>query len=201
MPTSKAPYRNVLRSKRLIQDAYIQLLMRQTVGKIKIKDLIELANISKGTFYAHYTCVQDIRREIEDEQLVLMFQDFERRSPDLILEDFSPLFLCGLREMERKQDLFRLLFNSYGDTSFTQRVTQLFLDHLLHSTVHGAYFDTAQQAKNCLTFVAGGTIAVIQNWLAQSSPVPAETVAQLLSDCAVGGIRGFREMADASKKA
>ena len=60
-----AEYRNSLRSKRLIRQAFAELMQeKQSIDKITVKEIIERADISKSTFYSHY---QDIYALLEDE--------------------------------------------------------------------------------------------------------------------------------------
>lgn len=184
------PYRNALRSKRLILNAYLTLLLGEDGARIKTKDVIELANISKGTFYAHYASLQNVQREIEDDQLGLMFGIFEDLSPQTLMADFTPLFLNGLRAMEQKRDLFYLLFCASGG-GFWKRVKQTFLDYMLGCAdlPHGAV--DAGRLKQALTFVAGGALTVIHDWLGAGCNQPAQEVAEQLNHCALQGIHSF----------
>lgn len=188
----KAPYRNALRSKQLIHDAFIKLLMEKEIVKIKTCEVIEQANISKGTFYVHYTCLYDVQQEIENEQISLMFEVFDQYPPELMLEDFLPLFLCGLRVMEKNRELFRVLFrSSYGD-SFLNKVKRTFLEHMLSCSIDSSPLKNHKHARSYLMYVAGGSIAMIQEWLEYMPHVPAEIAARFLSDCALNGMRGLK---------
>ena len=53
-------YRNAMRSKILIKNAYIELLKQKPATKITVTDIIHTANISRGTFYAHYKDTIDL---------------------------------------------------------------------------------------------------------------------------------------------
>ena len=53
-----AVYRNSLKNKKAIQKAFADLLLEKNdINKITVKEIVERADISKSTFYAHY---QDI---------------------------------------------------------------------------------------------------------------------------------------------
>lgn len=185
------PYRNALRSKRMIQNAYLTLLLDEEVTRIKAKDVIDLANISKGTFYAHYTSLQNVHQEIENEQLKLLFQIFENLSAESLLSDFSPLFLSGLRAMEQKRDLFHLLFRVSSGDIFLARVKQTFLDHMLSCTVLQCSGIPQEQRYLALTYVAGGALSVIHDWLEAGCNQPAEIIAQQLNEFTLCGVRNL----------
>ncbi len=76
----KAKYRSAIRSKRLIREAYVSLMQQKEADKISVSDIVRLADLNRGTFYAHYTNPNDVRDEIADE----IFQKISE-----ILENFT----------------------------------------------------------------------------------------------------------------
>lgn len=189
----KTPYRNALRSKKMIQDAFLALMLKKDIMKIKTQEVIELACVSKGTFYAHFPCLFDVQHEIENDYLKRMFCIFEGRTNELLIEEFYPLFLCGLEEMSRNRELFtKFLGNGYGD-SFLRKLKATFLSYMLSSAAVTAYFKSPESARAYFTYVAGGSIALIQNWLEGTPQVSPEVMAKFLSDCALKGINGIKD--------
>lgn len=61
-------YKNVARSKLLIREAIIKLLeKKKDITLITVTDVVKTANINRGTFYNHYSNINDVVQEIEDE--------------------------------------------------------------------------------------------------------------------------------------
>lgn len=58
--------RRAQRTKRGLQDVLIKLLQTRNLQKISIRELTELADISRGTFYLHYTDIFDLYQAVED---------------------------------------------------------------------------------------------------------------------------------------
>ncbi len=61
-----------VKTKRLIKNTFIQMLSeKKEIGKISVSELVERAEISRATFYAHfddiYSVVEEFEREIIDE--------------------------------------------------------------------------------------------------------------------------------------
>ena len=76
-----------VKTKRLIKNTFIQMLSeKKEVGKISVSELVERAEISRATFYAHfddiYSVVEEFEREIIDEFFtnakLLATDDYER---------------------------------------------------------------------------------------------------------------------------
>ncbi len=58
--------RDVLRTSRLIQDAYMELLFDNGNKKITVNDIINRAGVSRSTFYAHYQDIPALDESVEN---------------------------------------------------------------------------------------------------------------------------------------
>ncbi|MDD2971050.1 MAG: TetR/AcrR family transcriptional regulator [Lachnospiraceae bacterium] len=59
--------KNVLRSKKLLKEAVQTLMVSKNASDIKVTEITALAEVNRGTFYAHYNTVYDVIGEIEDD--------------------------------------------------------------------------------------------------------------------------------------
>lgn len=57
------PNRSVLRSKNMLRKAYIELSTEKDASKITVVDVVNRADLSRNTFYAHYPDVNASRRK------------------------------------------------------------------------------------------------------------------------------------------
>lgn len=188
MITEKPRYRNAVRSKMLIQDAFMQLMVKYDLEKIKAKDIIELANISKGTFYAHYNSVFDLLKELEDEYLSMLFLVFKDHPNGVILEDFLPLFLSGLREIDKERAFFLVLFKSSHADAFLNRVRQTFISYMFTNYRYINKFKSECDAEMFFTYVAGGTLTLIKEWITTEDRAPSDDIAISLNKFILQGI-------------
>ena len=58
--------RSVRLTRKRLSDALITLLMQKPVREITVRELTELANVSRGTFYFHYTDIYDLMDHVDD---------------------------------------------------------------------------------------------------------------------------------------
>ena len=57
-----------VKTKRLIKNTFIQMLSeKKEIGKISVSELVERAEISRATFYAHFDDIYDVVEEFERE--------------------------------------------------------------------------------------------------------------------------------------
>ena len=70
----KAEYRSAIRSRRMIREAYTQLLKEKDLSRITVTDIVKQADLNRATFYAHYPDVRGVTEEIENEIIEKMLE-------------------------------------------------------------------------------------------------------------------------------
>lgn len=79
---AKATYRNSIRSQKMIKQAFLELInTTNDVSKISVTDIVNKANLNRGTFYSHYVNIEDLVKAI--------FADITN-DLNKVLESFSP---------------------------------------------------------------------------------------------------------------
>ncbi|MDE5984996.1 MAG: TetR/AcrR family transcriptional regulator [Eubacterium sp.] len=77
--------RDVIKSKESIKQAFLDLRKDKDLHKITVTQIIDHANISKGTFYAHYADIYDLQEQIEYEIIEKIFSGIENESIEVII--------------------------------------------------------------------------------------------------------------------
>ncbi|MBR3933344.1 MAG: TetR/AcrR family transcriptional regulator C-terminal domain-containing protein [Clostridia bacterium] len=102
--------RRVKMTKKLIKDAFANLMEKKPINKITVKEICESADVNRSTFYAHYTDQYALFEEIQD--------DIINITPCINLYEKKPLegILSKLIEFVGKnKKIYKILFeNSTG---------------------------------------------------------------------------------------
>lgn len=72
---------------RAIHNAFLQLRGQKPLERIRVKELVELAEISKGTFYLHYKDIYDLSEKLQKEVVENVMNEIKH--PEAILNDKS----------------------------------------------------------------------------------------------------------------
>ena len=64
--TEKKEDRRVRRTKKLLTQALTQLLQEKQINEITVKELTDLADMNRGTFYLYYKDMFDMLEKIEE---------------------------------------------------------------------------------------------------------------------------------------
>ena len=74
--------RDVTRTKNAIERAYLELLFQKGYSKITVNEVINLADVSRGTFYAHYRDIPDLEDKVEERAIQSLKEACEGSNPD-----------------------------------------------------------------------------------------------------------------------
>ena len=114
--------RRVRRTKKLLTQALTALLQKKQVNEITVKELTDLADMNRGTFYMYYKDIFDMLEKIEDElfqKLDGIAQIHEHGDPT---QQVKPILLDLFRFIEENQEMCRVLLSPNGDMNFLHRL-------------------------------------------------------------------------------
>ena len=122
--------RRVRKTKKLLLDGLTQLMQTKDVSEISVKELSDLVDINRGTFYLHYRDIFDMLNKTEDE-LFSRFNEIVEK--DLLTEnpqkclDATPLpFLKDIcNYLSENENTVRALLGPHGDLAFVNRLKDL----------------------------------------------------------------------------
>ena len=80
--------RSVRNTKRRLREGLLELLDRKPINEISVKELTDLVDVNRGTFYFHYQDIFDLLHNIETE----FFEQFDLRvsiNPDIFSTSFD----------------------------------------------------------------------------------------------------------------
>ena len=69
----------IIKTKRAIRSAFLELRKRTPLEKIKVVDICALAEVNKTTFYKYYEDVLDLNRALEEEVHSCLVENFPAR--------------------------------------------------------------------------------------------------------------------------
>jgi AcrR family transcriptional regulator len=160
----KAEYRSALRSKRLIRQAFVELLQEKDLEKITVTDIITRADINRGTFYAHYQDVRAVIEQIENEIIGKMLEFLGEFRHKNFFQNPLPLLLKVSRYIEEDQDFYRILINSKGAIPFLEKLKKIFIEYMKTDSDIPESVKRSPDFMVSTNFFAGGVVNLYQVW-------------------------------------
>ena len=160
----KAEYRSAVRSKKLIKQAYVELIKEKDIDKVTIKDVVTKADINRGTFYAHYTSVHAVSEQIGNEIVSALFEFLDEFKNTRIIENPLPFLMKIARFLEKDFEFYRLLINSQRSAALLNKLKTLFVDKILSDEKKMSAIKNKDQFMVCVDLFASGFVGLYQDW-------------------------------------
>lgn len=141
----------VVKTKKNIRDAFLELRKKHSVDEIKVNTLCEKAMINKTTFYNHYQDIYELSEELEKEVLDNFLNNF--KDIDMMLTD-ADRFISGMHDvLEAENDMLRIVFKDKLDELIERIEKQIRNyyakeDQMLVSFLIGGSIHLMMKAKN-----------------------------------------------------
>lgn len=97
------------KTKRSIRNAFIQLRKVKPVERITVKELADLAEISKATFYLHYRDIFDLNDTLQEELLQKILSEITH--PETLFSDTNLFTTEFCRSFYVHQEMIDILFS------------------------------------------------------------------------------------------
>ena len=172
--------RKIRYTKMVLRNSLMELMKTKSILSVTIKDLCELADISRSTFYAHYKDQYDLLRQIEEETLSY-FEDMLNKYKDIrSKKDTARMVEEMLTYIANNKNSIQVLLSENGDLSFQRK---MFLHFTGHNRITG-YLSEKQQDDETNTyysvFLIHGAIGLVQHWLKNNTSTPVPQLAKML---------------------
>ncbi len=177
----KSTHKNATRSRHLIKQAYGELLNEKDHSKISVTDIVERANISRGTFYAHYLDVYDLGMAIQNNVLETLDLAMKNIGLENIIADPTNAVVMGMEFLEKSKDYYALFVNSSRGEALISRIIS-FLEDRFYPIVEENFTDpeTLERIKLFLIYTVGAYKRVIMAWFSDKIHLNAKECAQQL---------------------
>lgn len=113
--------KRIRRTKKLLRQALTRLMQQKDFQSITVTDVVREADINRGTFYAHYRDVYDLREKIEAE----MIEDFRELIADLHpsgTSNLQPVLARAVDYLEENREIVRALVRGTGVEGFGRKM-------------------------------------------------------------------------------
>lgn len=186
--------RRVRRSRKLLKEGLLELMHRKKFNEISAKNITDLKDLNRSTFYLHYADTVALLHSIED--------DLEQEVQELIntylpeiraSKSVRPIFEPILDFVVENFDTCALLFDNNEASNFTERLQMLIYKNGVDLVREKYHPENEELMSYLLDFFTFGMLGLVQNWCKNKMALPkAELIemADRLLDGAAEGVFG-----------
>ncbi|MCQ2532249.1 MAG: TetR family transcriptional regulator C-terminal domain-containing protein [Saccharofermentans sp.] len=155
------------RSRKVICDALLLLMRDKPIEEITIRELTDAADVNRKTFYNNYSSIMDVKYELEDNLVQLLFSlvNADTIEGKITEADLNPgLFVHHLiKVIDNDRAKARIIFDSGESTILLKHLRDLLNPYL--RPLANEHKISESELEYSLYFIASGTMSVLKAWL------------------------------------
>lgn len=168
--------KRIRRTKKLLRQALTRLMEQKDFQSITVTDVVREADINRGTFYAHYRDVYDLRETIESE----MISDFRGMivdiRPDEINTSLRPVLARSVDYLGENREIVQVLMNANGPDSFGRKLIEV-IEECRLAVLPSVTLEDTYLAR----FIATGLVGILEKWVRDERAVPKRDIVALMA--------------------
>ena len=179
--------RRVRKTKLMLRQGLSKLMLQKSIKEITVKELAQLVDINRGTFYLHYKDIYDMVEQIEAETME-EFRTILSSYPESDLNGaVLPLFTGIYTFLADNADLCAVFLGENGDIAFVEKMKDIVREKC-YRTWSFKYSHTDSRKFECFyAFVVSGHIGLLQDWIATGMKESPEEIAALAEQMVMHG--------------
>ena len=168
--------RRVKYTKKVIKDTFLSLLEKKDISSISVKELCDIADVNRGTFYRYYEDIYDLLKKIEEELSNHSIYTFTKEILDIF---------------ENNKKLVRVLFNADSNIYFLDDVLEVAYEKCIGNWESNIDSDDYNELENSVVFIFNGALGVINYWVKNDFNISSDLLAKYIEKYCLGGVSKF----------
>ena len=172
--------RSVRNTKKKLLTGLLDIMREKPISSITVRELTELVDVNRGTFYFHYTDIYDMIRKVEEDFLLEFSEIIDHlisndpvagKPPEVLVKIFS---FCA-----ENRDFCEVLLGPNGDAAFVDRIKNI-VDEKCSDTWRSIGAHMSQEEYQYFNaFIINGFIGILEKWLKTGCKQTPEEMALL----------------------
>ncbi len=189
----KPPDRRIQRTRQLLQDALIAVILEKGFDAVTVQDVIDRANVGRSTFYAHFQDKEDLLLSGFEH----LREEFEKHLLSASVASGNPwdLSLSMFQHAEGQRPLYKALAGKQGGNIALTHI-QKYLSVVLLSHMKKQLGKRKQSPPPEIVahYISSSYIALLSWWLDNDSPYSAEQMDAFYRQLAEPGVNAIMGM-------
>lgn len=171
--------RRIRKTKTALLNSLTKLMTQKKISDITIKELTDLADVNRSTFYLYYKDIFDMVEQIENE----MFEDFIKAFNKLSKENdrytsFLSFYTYIFEYVQNNYEICKILLGHDGDYAFIQKFKNAIME------TKPPFDESLPEIKSHFLrpFIISGFVGVVQKWLEDDLTVSPKDMAVIMTE-------------------
>lgn len=162
-------------------------------GDITVSDLSEKAQINRSTFYLHYSDVNAVIEDIENETEIQVCAFIDKIDINALYESAYATYTCIFDRLNENADFLNYILNS---KSVIERLKEIITEKTMRSAMRDFKGVKAEALIFPITFLVSGTVDCFVKWEQSDKSVPAEELIETLTSLTRQTIKYIKNLSE-----
>lgn len=157
--------RSTRKTKNAIENAFIELLQKKSIDKIRISEIVDRANVNRSTFYVHYFDVYDLLDSIENKLINELCNFNSIDLQNLVHKKETYNIVSTLEYIQKNKNIINTLMNSERGMQFYNKLANILREKSLNDFIEASNKYNSKFYEKATLFFVGGAMALVKDWL------------------------------------
>ncbi|MDO4633870.1 MAG: TetR/AcrR family transcriptional regulator [Eubacteriales bacterium] len=180
--------KRIIKTKKIIHETYLEMLADSSLKKISVSELTRRANIDRKTFYLHYSSLDDILKELGEEQMEEILRSLHEKGFFDNPLDIVPLINILNEVVSQNIVLYQKIAANPNDQFFWNAIEDVLIRTII-DTHSNPFLAPASQTRLTIyaRYFAHGFISIYMDWLRKEIDVELDELSQTLIEASLYG--------------
>lgn len=181
--------RRVRKTRQQLRHCLAVLLKEKKIQEITVREITEMADLNRGTFYLHYKDVFDLLEKVEMELLDELDGTLQKyQASDLHQKPskiFTDLFIC----VQENAEMVQILLGENGDLNFVNQIKERVREKCLKDWMELFRTQDSKLFDAFNAFIVSGYLGLVTYWLQDGMKESPEELACIAEQIMLKGIK------------
>lgn len=190
--------RRVRKTRSLILNGFIHLMQQKPVKDISVRELADLVDINRSTFYLHYTDIYDLLEQTETNLMneFLSIIGDKKQNSSTTVQEFAEKLEHFFVVLAENKSLCLALMSPNGDIAFVRKLESVIAENSMETLrmISNEEAMSPQDLQYVTGFFLSGCVGLVEMWLQQSNAPSAQHMADLALKMLRAGVQGVTNL-------
>lgn len=177
MSASGDDNRSVRFTKTRIRTAFFELMQTKSVQKITVAEIVRKSDISRATFYLHYTDIFDLLKQTEESIITQVLDEIKKFDESTYVVGEFPIAKRVFEVFDAHSQEIELLFGENGDSGFREKFQTAMSNYF--KNLLSFIIPESDNLDNVLVFLVSGVLNMFLHNLKSEKPADINTLAMI----------------------
>lgn len=169
--------RRIRKTKQTLLQSLTKLMSKKKINNITVKELTDLADVNRSTFYLYYKDIFDMVDKIESELIDNFSKAYGKFSKEATTyDDLLHFFIYLFEFVQNNGEMFKIFICQSGEYTFIEKLKDAIKDFKIPLDNTSSEIE----ANYCMPFAISGCIGVVQQWLNDDMKTSPKDMADIL---------------------